>query len=835
MLTYSMTLSPQQDSEKMPRLDNGAIIPITIGDTALCENMREPYAGQLEAVGEPISIASLSNTPVAVDKRGDKQYLFTCGTDRRLMLDGILDDNNHYEAVNTFLATLPEKVNQYASVGEFLILLLSDGTLWYLLWNSDLETYTPLGRLPQMPAIDAMPTDIVGYQTTIAGIDFGETITDMRVDIPDKIEQDIGRAVKSAWQEIELASGAGGRWSQPVSVRFAVRLWDGRLLHVSEPQIVAPEGGFNRPQRILLPLIGGNDGFTGTQPVVLNIESFKIAVSIKNDWDIGNWKDVVRGVEVWLSPSLDIIDDKLPVDVSAYSSSSVNYLSAVVPMKTLNRLTEELISTRYYRHSLLSGEMLSEFTLSQDLSVADNLFSSSTFVNDTFLDIKAKAILGHGDFLYLGNVCRSYPKPIVHSAGNDGVAIRCIVSVDICTPLGLRRVSAEQTLTSTRLTPLLSYPDRDAVRMEIKMLCDDGVHYGSFLLRAQSQENASVYIEESLLPITLPTDSTEEFIDEDVGGEQDSQYSTLITTERGNPFVEKSITRNCGGEIVALAAQSAGGGAYTRQFIYLFTNKGIVALMHKPDGEHTNCRFIASDIVDSSKKITTTSDGVYALSLSGDLVRLNDSRRHTLFGGLKGAAALAWNRSKQELWVIPNPSATDSWQRSIVIQITKNFRAWLSSTIPYHLISNSGEPLYVDLGNIVLPTMSTYTGMLKLLSTEQSPTDNQQWISSPIDNSKRGLIIGRIGVYGKRVEADVEVESISEGAGLDIRGDSYESGICDRVHLSGNFSSPVETHFMVGTEDSDSLLFPARRRLPLPKLRFRIYGYIPALNAISLL
>ena len=123
MLTYSMTLSPMQKGNEMARRSNGAILPDTTGETALCENMRERISGQLEAVGDAATIASLSSTVVCSDKRGNKEYLFSLTSNNKLMLEGELQSNHRYTAINQYLATLDSRVKMSASVGEFLILL----------------------------------------------------------------------------------------------------------------------------------------------------------------------------------------------------------------------------------------------------------------------------------------------------------------------------------------------------------------------------------------------------------------------------------------------------------------------------------------------------------------------------------------------------------------------------------------------------------------------------------------------------------------------------------------------------------------------------------------
>lgn len=65
---------------------------------------------------------------------------------------------------------------------------------------------------------------------------------------------------------------------------------------------------------------------------------------------------------------------------------------------------------------------------------------------------------------------------------------------------------------------------------------------------------------------------------------------SLYTSRRGNPFVLRDVTVGMGGRVRSLRPQRCGGGAFTRQYIYASTDRGLTALCHKADGGHTNCR-----------------------------------------------------------------------------------------------------------------------------------------------------------------------------------------------------------------------------------------------------
>lgn len=890
MLTYSMILAPLQSGEKIGRRSSGAIKPTTLGETALCENLRERVAGRLEAVGLPSTVTNLSAAPVALDSRGNNTYLFTQNLSGTLFLEGFLQDDKSFVAKQEELATIDSQVKSSAVCGEFLIFLLADGSLWYMLWNDDTLAYSSLGRMPAMPVITARRTGEVEHTATVDAIEFDDVAADLRSDIPDAIEKAVSKEVTTAWQSAVDSAHVDGRWTQPVAVRFAVRLWDGRILYVSQPQIVMPDGGYQATSRILIPLVSTDAGFIGTQAVSLSLQSFKIEVGI-DDWNTSGWENVVRGIEVWVSSPQEVIDEAGSVSLSQYTTSSVNYLSAFMPVTSVDVLANSLADTSYYRHSLIPLSSASSATLSYSAPAEKKIVDVSEVSPADLLSLRVGNFLGHGGFLHLADVSRSLEAPFVFPAAEDAgqtSSFPCIVSVTLASQSGEARVVRQTTLPAARVAPLLYYPSRDATQIDILVQCDDGVHHAVFPLSPlSSDEDAAVCISPSLAAFDIPLDENAEFVVPEQLNTTRRMPSTIITSKRGNPFVEADRTESAGGEIFTLAPQTAGGGAYTRQFIYLFTSKGIIALTHKSTGEHTNCRVIASDVVNTGECVCPTADGVYAMSRSGDLLRLNDARRITIFSALSGCKALAWNRSTNELWLIPYPTTrSDSWCRSIVVQISKNFRVWLSSAIPEKLLSADGNPFYVqsyfpavavadDVATQVDVT-AIYTGQLKSITTESEPVGNQLWESAPMPNDKRGLVVGRIGIFGDDVDAKVAVETVAEGIYTKSLSADYEAVTLDSIQLTGSFVSPVETHFLLGAFPTDisptscrhtatrninpnsflsksgvnaqsrQLKSSAKKRgnsvattlSPFvsapPCLRFTITGFIPTLTAISL-
>lgn len=125
----------------------------------------------------------------------------------------------------------------------------------------------------------------------------------------------------------------------------------------------------------------------------------------------------------------------------------------------------------------------------------------------------------------------------------------------------------------------------------------------------------------------------------------------LYTSRRGNPFVLRCRTEGAGARVRSMRAQLQGGGAFTRQYIYLSTDTGIVALLHRADGEHTNLRPVSSERLSSGEVWTSTPQGVYALTATGTLLCLRDAEAPVVLGGLRGVRSILWSNLWGELWL----------------------------------------------------------------------------------------------------------------------------------------------------------------------------------------
>ncbi len=184
------------------------------------------------------------------------------------------------------------------------------------------------------------------------------------------------------------------------------------------------------------------------------------------------------------------------------------------------------------------------------------------------------------------------------------------------------------------------------------------------------------------------------------------------TSRRGNPFVTQSVTRGIGGDVLRMWPQLIGGGAYTRQYVYLATVQGVVALTHDRDGVHTNCRLIAPVVVGGNDCGVATGRGLILSGSGGEVVIIKDARAEMPLRRVDGVKSVVYSGSRgwimlcgeRESLVLQEDAEMRGFTRSFVSQpMSDCFWRRLS----WHETSLGAVMVYdSDLSSNVTPPMS---------------------------------------------------------------------------------------------------------------------------------
>ena len=243
----------------------------------------------------------------------------------------------------------------------------------------------------------------------------------------------------------------------------------------------------------------------------------------------------------------------------------------------------------------------------------------------------------------------------------------------------------------------------------------------------------------------------------------------VSTSQRGNPFVLQDSTSGVGGDVRSMLPQTVGGGAYTRQYVYIFTDRGIYALTLKPDGSHSNCRPTTPETLGAEMCHCATPSGVYAITGNGSLIRLKDSNATVIMKGLGGVKSLLWSNSYEELWMCG--SERDG---SVVISIRCGMRT--------HTRTEAYEPIEgVYSPSLVCITDSQGVAGIHTLEREEDiPTRSVRYEADlSLEHTGRQPCLE---LRLEESEADFRFEAATKGGSNLIKGSAYGPG-CYQVMI----------------------------------------------------
>lgn len=544
---------------------------VTEGPVTNLRDSRPDSFGNFHPLPLPDKLADTDLLLLGLDRRGDVENLIGLDTaDNSLYLEGIIDSDDAYSPRHELIAQRVGPVVETAACGDFLLCRRSDASLLFLKWDADTAFYRCLGTLPGTPSFSLTAVEMGSSVFKVPAVTFSRPVTDLRADIPDHARSRIADAVNRAWTEAVESCDAANMFLQPVTVRVALRLFDGSLFSVSGP-MRSPGTAWQGYDRVMLsPLFDADGNASGTAPSSFTLNPYRLRLSV-DDFDHDLWNELFSALEVYVEPEKDILADG---ECSMSFSQQNNALSVFLSTRPKADM-EGMLGSGLYAFSTASALPVAEPLLfgpphGASLEEMPSLQSSTG---------TADVLLGHGAFLHIAR-------------GNR-----------------------------------------------------------------------------------------------------------LLTTAPSNPLIQVSAT-DAGSRIRALAALPAGGGAYTRQYLYLCTDHGIYALTYDRDGMHTNCRPISPHRVSDPAHIVATDECVYALTDAGTLLCLRNANPQTLLRALPFFGALAWDRHADELWLMGESQRTP--ETSLVIQLSGAKRAFCRSVAPDYPVPQSGRVMYKSDGALFM-------------------------------------------------------------------------------------------------------------------------------------
>lgn len=207
------------------------------------------------------------------------------------------------------------------------------------------------------------------------------------------------------------------------------------------------------------------------------------------------------------------------------------------------------------------------------------------------------------------------------------------------------------------LSPFISYPAGDAVKMTIILSRPDGKVVKCVLPLTPSPDGTfAYYLHHTLTPFAIK-DELVSFVMPAEKRKSLSRQNAVAVADIRSPLavtVEATVSQ---GVIHALtpAVRSSSSWDFARSHLYAFSSGGIYAVSVNARRDRLSSHILDPREVSSPHGVTTSADAVIAVA-SGDLIAITGSRAKTLERAT-GFSSIGWGRVHNELWCADSSGA----------------------------------------------------------------------------------------------------------------------------------------------------------------------------------
>jgi hypothetical protein len=639
-------------------------------------------------------------------------------------------------------SNLPGKAYSIHQIGNTLS-LLTESDVYYILYKSG--GYISLGVLPDLPVIKLETeafTDVTGLYPA------GTT----RSNIADRTKSLVSTLIVENDQAIY----------DFFFVRYAFKMFDGRLIKHSSPIFVAPAQAFQDLKLGFIGVDAGTDNIRDDASVLL--KRYKVRLTV-NTSSLSDWEDIIKSVDVFASPGsgLSQIENTTIQDKATIFSTANNQYKLIeyTNDKVNANIREE---SKFYR--ILSLNHASHNILfpanSEQREVFKNLPFQEAMVDDPALShhkIGAKGGYVYNSRLHIWNTKTTMFKGFPLSSflfkgdyagntANEGSDIHAYATkvyfsdLSIDPAIMIEEMPVVQTQLPVNLSAYYSYPDNQAVRVEFyaKLYDSQTEEYTWEMFHAvdlKQHDILNISYSFSLLTPALYGDAVEDI------EEQESVVladNVLRLSDTNNPF-RLSRTYQFNSKILNVASNTIKAGDYGQFPLYVLTDRIYALQIGSGDVAYSNV-LLTSNEQPISDKILSTPYGVVYITKRGlkiigapDLItrKNEESRRdllllsigqpgdpfHSVMGNdlskvLKEKdLVLAYNHQEDEIIICG--SKTFALSAGELYRSTEKFAGIIDNAYPDLLTFTSEKGEEIGIGSKI------YGGTLAYIFEEQDP------------------------------------------------------------------------------------------------------------------
>ena len=587
-------------------------------------------------------------------------------------------DNNYTSGINQLLASLEDCPTDFNAIGNTLVVTTASKVLFFIYRNN---CYTALGDKPPMPIIRFREKHIDnrGYVTETA--EFPGRLEKLSEENYEFITNHILGPLYKVRDEIHEQNG----FFEPVAIRYALRLFDGRHILPSPPVVV----NFYNYQQLLEERLlvfyyksSANKTTLLSDTILWGIMGIEY---IAEEVNLGNWGDIVTGIDIFISKEISLIEDR-PINDGIYydmHGDKIEYgykyhiplfKEASIEMNTLNDTLFYHLATikideivphepTLIKHDIRPNNIIYRPLMEVDTSTFDQIGAMHTFVYNNRLhlaNVKRSLFTGYHPAVF----CASYD-----NNNNDA-------SIHIRTHIALGNEGAKVVDTymdvpffSGTLSPLISYPNSNATSMDITIIYNGYYYHKSITLKSIDNENRASYIHPQIKCIDINEWEKRVATDDDINNLPSSSYSTpieqrnlMLVSQINNPFSfpNELAYYISGGSINGIATTTAAlsQGQFGEFPLYVFTSEGIWSMqVGTEDICYTRCTPINNERTKEQGLIVPTQSAI--IYRSGNNISVISGAESSVLLPLTEISTINFNEQKSKLLPQLSPAGKD--------------------------------------------------------------------------------------------------------------------------------------------------------------------------------
>ena len=651
------------------------------GEAEFVLNLRE-RDNALVAVGNPEKLFDLpagASLLIADERVEGTNFLISSG--KSVVKYAFLRRNGDMQICNVPICSLPSPARSAVAVGDYVAITTDSGLCW-LYYDSG--NYDNLDWDGAMSRLAFSAVEIENVEQVIPDYSFKTSYSQWEAPLSDTDANAVKSLLGQAFKNLTLVERSRGRFTQPVAVRYAVRLKDGCYVWVSAPVVVGV--GVQGVEHTRLHVATSGSQFIGTEQGSFAMKSYAPAITVIAAHD-RRWDSLIGSIEVFVCEA----DSPIVEGQSQYRCEIVTrperdyYLSASLPHLDSGRIAERLVNTPEWKRIAVitdfealrggtisglgwhksidtSGGVLASCTWAvenlecDDYSVKSSFFAS--IVASRNVDRVPTCITSDSGRLYLGGGLK------IMTPQWGGEASVCgefsDAEMEIATMVYVRQGAEEKVVSRKCVLPvstfsmgsLIAVDVPNAVKIKIIASIGGGKYVFDAPLKFSAFGDFSYYVDASLSQISFQdNDDTD-----NIGAVSEIERVVIrCPTEMSasvhlNPLVFLDTKQVGDGDIVAIVAPDTPvtTNIFGRFPLYAFSASGIYAV--NTDKSSVESRCVSSLGVNDGNYICKSREGVYFYS-GKNIYRLSGAKTK-LFVGDTDVVALKYVERFGELWVI---------------------------------------------------------------------------------------------------------------------------------------------------------------------------------------